>query len=352
MLFEPIDFTQLNETDVREEILAPLLRQLGYRSGTSNNIIREQTLRYPRRSLGRKKPNADPELRGKADYICEVDRRIRWTIEAKSPGGGITDDDVEQAFTYANHPEVHGVYFCLCNGLEFRIYRTVEGPESRVLTISYGEINQKYDVLENVLSPSAIIRDYPAYVVDVGKPIGRGLRSVVRIAGGYIEYSENSLNSPVLKGLISTITGGAIERDENGWLTALVHTQSPFASMQRLNERLGLSNLDLVSKEGALSVDPGAPTKFSLAQRAFFSKGERMFNLATWSEIELPINIICNAETIAEGALVGQNFSGTFHQFLRLDFPGIPPQIMLQAQLVLERLRLLRVTGHFEAHLA
>lgn len=302
--------------------------------------------------LGRKKPNADPELRGKADYICEVGRRIRWTIEAKSPGGGITSDDIEQAFTYANHPEVRGVYFCLCNGFEFRIYRTVEGTKSPVLSISYGEMNQKYDVLENVLSPSAIIRDYPTYVVDVGKPIGRGLRSVVRIAGGYIEYSENSYNSPVLKGLISTITGGAIERDENGWLTAVVHTRSPFASMQRLNERLGLSNLDFVSKDSALSVAPGAPTKFWLAQRVFFSKGERMFNLATWSEIELPINIICNSETTAEGILVGQDFKGSFDQIIRLDFSGMPAQLIAHAQPALDRLRILRITGRFEVRLA
>jgi hypothetical protein len=34
-------FEEFNETDVREEIIASLLRALGYCSGTDNNIIRE-----------------------------------------------------------------------------------------------------------------------------------------------------------------------------------------------------------------------------------------------------------------------------------------------------------------------
>ena len=44
-----------NETDVREEIAAPLLAALGYERGTANNIAREATLIYERESLGRRK---------------------------------------------------------------------------------------------------------------------------------------------------------------------------------------------------------------------------------------------------------------------------------------------------------
>lgn len=54
MIFPDYNFEELNETDVREEIIAPLLRELGYRSGTENDVIREQLLKYPRSYLGRK----------------------------------------------------------------------------------------------------------------------------------------------------------------------------------------------------------------------------------------------------------------------------------------------------------
>ena len=108
MDIEGLNFEGMNETDVREEFVTPLLRSLGYRSGGTHNVIRELSLRYPRDSLGRKKPT-DPLLRGKADYICEADRRIRWVVEAKAPEEDLGSDDVEQAYTYARHPEVRAV---------------------------------------------------------------------------------------------------------------------------------------------------------------------------------------------------------------------------------------------------
>ena len=47
MKFPEYNFEALGETDVREEIIAPLLRHLGYRSGTEHDVIREQYLSYP-----------------------------------------------------------------------------------------------------------------------------------------------------------------------------------------------------------------------------------------------------------------------------------------------------------------
>lgn len=90
-----IDFTRLNETDVREEIIAPLIRELGYRSSTEHNVLREQSLRYPRLSLGRKDTRKDPLLRGKADYILEAGGLVRWVIEAKAPTCDIDIDEIE-----------------------------------------------------------------------------------------------------------------------------------------------------------------------------------------------------------------------------------------------------------------
>jgi predicted type IV restriction endonuclease len=105
---------------LREEIIAPLLRQLGYRSGTPNSIIREQALSYSQLSLGRKKKH-DPILRGRADYICDVQGKVKWVIEAKAPAAALDKDADEQAWSYANHPEIRALYYCLSNGREFQI---------------------------------------------------------------------------------------------------------------------------------------------------------------------------------------------------------------------------------------
>ena len=101
-----MDITRLNEADVREEIIAPLIRELGYQSASAHNVFREQSLRYPRIYSGRKGAQKDFVLRGKADYIREAGGAVRWVIEAKAPACPINADDIEQAWTYANHPGV------------------------------------------------------------------------------------------------------------------------------------------------------------------------------------------------------------------------------------------------------
>ena len=107
--FPLLPFERMNEADVREEVLAPIIRILGYRTGTEFNVIREQGLRYSKLYLGRKNPSKDPELRGKADYILEIRDRVRWVLEAKAPCVDIAANDIEQAWSYANHPLIRNL---------------------------------------------------------------------------------------------------------------------------------------------------------------------------------------------------------------------------------------------------
>src|SRR4051812_30708233 len=96
-------FDNWNETDVRENVVVPLLKRLGYTRDSSNDIITEQPLSYPKLSLGRKKPS-DPVLRGRPDYILDVEGRLRWVLEVKAPDEQITTDVREQAWSYSAHP--------------------------------------------------------------------------------------------------------------------------------------------------------------------------------------------------------------------------------------------------------
>jgi len=312
MKFEPLNFDQLNETDIREEVISPILRSLGYRSGTPNNIIREQHLKYPKIFLGRKNPSKDPEVRGIADYICEVEDKIRWVIEAKSPSVDITSEEVEQSYSYANHAEIRAVYFCICNGREIQIHQTNRGPSvGAILTVSYEKINDDLDLIKNILSPSSILRDFPELEIDYGKPIGPGLRSVVRITGGQIIFSENSIDVPAFKGFTLSVTDGAVER-KNGNLVAFINTRSPFAQLQALNEKLGLSSFEAVSSDESISTDPDNPTKFLNSQKVILPAGERLLDFNSWQQIELPINITCQTETLAIGYMRRQEFIGQF----------------------------------------
>src|SRR5262245_35661098 len=118
------DFDTMNETDVREIIVRPLLVRLGYAHGTQANIRTEVPLRYERAFLGRKNPKKDPPLAGRADYVCDATSYGRWVVEVKAPAHALTQDDAEQAHTYCAHPDIAAAYFLLTNGREFRLYAT------------------------------------------------------------------------------------------------------------------------------------------------------------------------------------------------------------------------------------
>lgn len=316
MDFPQFDFATLNETDIREEIIAPLLRHLGYRSGTENNVIREQALAYPKSSLGRKK-KADPILRGRADYICDVQGQIRWVIEAKAPDAVLDNDTAEQSWTYANHPEIRAVYFCLCNGAAFQIYQTNRGSDAEpIFECVYEDMEESLPIIGNIVSPSAILRDYPGYEVDTGVPIGPGLRSIVRITNGSITYDRNSLNLPPLTGLTMTIKDGSVERNEEGRLETYIETEVPFQSLQRLNEKLGLHSVKLLSESSTISKDPENPTTFLSTTSHILPQGEMALDLMTWREVSIPMNLTVQAQTSAVGVLEGNKFKGQFKAVL------------------------------------
>ena len=323
--FQKIDFNSLNEADIREEVIAPLLRALGYRSGTEFNIIREQSLRYPRIFIGRKDVRKDPELRGRADYILEVRERIRWVLEAKPPGAEIDVDDVEQAYSYANHSEVRAVYFVLCNGRRISVYLTQNAPTvAPVLSVKYEELEARYNELLNVLGPDSIEKDFPNIVPDGRPPLGPGLRSIARIASGLIRYQSSTLNYPILSQLQTSIQDGAVERDEAGCLIVYLKTQALTRSMQEFSEKMGLKGFEMNSKDSALSTDPLKPNLFTYALPLIFPEGSELLDIHTWNKIRLPTTFKCVTTANAKGYLDGNIFSGQFISSMQFQQPPAP----------------------------
>lgn len=328
VFFEPIDFQSLNETDIREEIIAPLLRKLGYRSGTKNNIIREQILRYPREFLGRKNAKKDPILRGIADYILEADLTVRWVIEAKAPDVEIDLNSIEQAYTYANHPEVRAVYFALCNGKKLIIFQTNLGPDAKsILELNYSELEDKFYQITNLLSPASILRDNPVIALDTREPIGEGLRSVVRITNGIISYHHSSVNIPALREMQTCISGGSVERDENGVLIAYLDTVAPTRSLQNLNQRLGLTSFEMFSTDKFISSSVNQKTTFKYNKNIILPQGEKILDINSWREIQLPHNISCDITSEATGHLDKNKFFGSF--ISKMKYNHIPFPIIL-----------------------
>jgi hypothetical protein len=335
MKTEPL-FEKFNETDVREEIIAPLLRLLGYRSGSQNDVIREQPLRYPFLTIGRKNPNKDPKLRGKADYILEIQNRLRWVLEAKPPEP-IRTDDIEQAWTYASHPEIRAIFFALCNGRTWTVYRTIEGPNAPpVMALTYEQLQTEPQRLANLLGPEALIRDFPNVEVDVGLPIAPGLRSLARITNGFVRYTQSNLAPSIFGELQNGITRGSVERDERGHLVVFVEASGPTRSIQEFNERLGLSKFEMISESAQLSTELAHPTVFVYENQIILPAGERVLNPATWQHVTFPCNITCNIKTQARGIFHDSVLSGSFDTVMA----------------ILEMQQTVKLSGVFEVHLA
>jgi len=164
-LFEDFDFSLLTdsrfkEESVREELIAPLIRDLGYSNSINSKntqVIRNHGLKHPFVSIGssRKKITVIP------DYLLLVSEKPAWILEAKSPFEDITDTKhVEQAYSYAIHPEVRVNYFALCNGHHFIVY-DINRPQP-LFHISLKAIELYRGLLKELLSPLTILsfRDF------------------------------------------------------------------------------------------------------------------------------------------------------------------------------------------------
>ncbi len=123
-IFGSFDFSCVNdpgfkEDSVREEIIAPLLRSIGYGASGPNKIVRSKSLAHPYVMFGaqKRKVNIVP------DYLIFVEDTPCFVLDAKAPSQGITDgDNVAQVYSYAIHPEVRARHYGLCNGKSLALF--------------------------------------------------------------------------------------------------------------------------------------------------------------------------------------------------------------------------------------
>lgn len=155
-LFSEFDFSLLEdpkfkEASVREELISPLIKYLGYSNSDNTEVIRDNGLKHPFVSIGstRKRITIIP------DYLMKVNGKPAWILEAKSPTESINETKhAEQAYSYAIHPEIRVNYFALCNGREFILYN-ISDPKP-LIHIPLAAINQSKKFIREILNPSKI----------------------------------------------------------------------------------------------------------------------------------------------------------------------------------------------------
>lgn len=149
--FSLLDNTEFKEDSVREEVILPILKALGYSPSGNNRIIRSKTVNHPFVMVGARRR----KLTNFPDYVIEVDGKYAWVLDAKDPHEDINpgSKNVEQAFFYAIHPEIRVPWFALCNGKEFIYYEI--SAEQPVLRLNLTDIEKYWGEVQRVLSPAA-----------------------------------------------------------------------------------------------------------------------------------------------------------------------------------------------------
>lgn len=329
-----------NETDVRAEIAEPLLAALGYRRGTSNDISRELSLTYARQSLGRKKPS-DPPLRGRADFVLSVLGAGRWVLETKAPHEPIDLDAIEQAITYARHPEVSAAYAAILNGVRLTVHHTSQtSAEKPRVDLTISDVAALAKQLAGLLSPAAVRRDCTPPIVDLGSPLAEGLRSRAPIRGGEVRHGKAtwSANSSLpdeevqrlnemcrrLDGLRVAITGGTVYRDSESRIRAKLQWAIPHDEMLRFVLDKKLMDVEYIALTDEISTDPDTPSVFDVIGDVEVSEGEALFNIATWETTTAGVSIRMRYTGRAVGFFERNVFRGVFSAHYYCEVPLLP----------------------------
>jgi hypothetical protein len=338
-----------NEQDVREEIAVHLLNELGYRRGTCNDIVREPVLTYDRQFLGRKKPN-DPPLRGRADYVMTVAGAGRWVLETKAPNEPIDVDAIEQALSYARHPEVSASYIVILNGVRLTVHHASQAStQDPLVNLPVSDPKQLAERLRGLLSPAAIRRDCSPPAVDLGKPLAEGLRSRAEIRGGEIQYEQtrwlcnvqlpenqvNHLNEVCrrLCGFRVTVTGGIVRRDDRSRIRARLIWSMPHDQLVRFALNKNLMDVEFVALGEYISAVREAPTVFDVVGEVEVQEGETIFNLTQWEAESAGVAMKVHYSGRATGYIKDYVLRGTFTANTYCDFPALP-SLWLQMETV------------------
>lgn len=114
--FDDPDF---KEDSVRELIIAPILKRLGYLPTGETRITRSKKLKHPFIRVGTK----NHPVTTIPDYTIIHNEKAILVLDAKGPKENILKiDHIQQAYSYAIHPEIKCREFALCNGRQLAIF--------------------------------------------------------------------------------------------------------------------------------------------------------------------------------------------------------------------------------------
>lgn len=152
--FHPNLFADPNfkEDSVREVIIAPILSRLGYHPTGIQTVVRSKSLMQPFIYAGTRRHPVTII----PDYTLTYKERPILVLDAKSPSESVTSvANVQQAYSYAIHPEIRVDHFALCNGRRLAVYSV--GTPKPLLDIPFEEFEERWTEIEQHLAPKYLL---------------------------------------------------------------------------------------------------------------------------------------------------------------------------------------------------
>ncbi|MDR8394588.1 type I restriction enzyme HsdR N-terminal domain-containing protein [Aliifodinibius sp. S!AR15-10] len=142
-MLEDFDFAILEDANfkedaVREEIITPILKSVGYEATGNMKIVRSKSITHQYVHIGsqERKINIIP------DYLLYFEGEPIFVLDAKSPSEELVNSPhTEQAFSYSIHPEIRCDHYGLCNGKQLVIYHVKEIDPVAVIDIEANKNN-------------------------------------------------------------------------------------------------------------------------------------------------------------------------------------------------------------------
>ncbi|WP_122677345.1 type I restriction enzyme HsdR N-terminal domain-containing protein [Pseudomonas viridiflava] len=146
--YEAVCSLDFKEDSVREEIITPILKRLGYKVEGKARISRSKPLinEFIRIGVTNHPVTTIP------DYTLYYDGEAVLVIDAKNPSENINSPShIQQAYSYAVHPEIRCQHFALCNGHRFVLFN--QTSTTPVFEMDFRDYETQWSTLEKYLKP-------------------------------------------------------------------------------------------------------------------------------------------------------------------------------------------------------
>ncbi|MEO5913566.1 MAG: hypothetical protein ABIS50_05000 [Luteolibacter sp.] len=157
------------EDSVRELVILPILNRLGYSAMGEAGVKRSKTLQHPFIRVG----TTNHPVNIIPDYtLCYKEKPI-FILDAKSPSQDVLDPKhLQQAYSYAIHPEVKTREFGLCNGSHLAVFSI--DSSTPLLHLGFQDFEEKWQEIEKALLPDNLLNPVlRQYQPDFGMKIAR-----------------------------------------------------------------------------------------------------------------------------------------------------------------------------------